>query len=581
MPVHGQARSFVRGPVRLLALALALLVPGVGAAEDAWEETRKRLIDPLNSMLHAHWPREIQAKNLDVLKRFYATETGTGLTWEGVESVSAPAAEPTLRWQGARGEESILERYQKLVALFGDIHRAELRIGRVDWRNPTPLGYPTTVHVVVRGRGPEGRLIQLEQWATLHVRFFDPFWEITAEEVTARTLVTLDAPRFTLANEAAAIDSLHANQASPPFRLFGRTNDNPVRQASGVAVGDADGDGCEDVVMAGSPELVLYRSRCDGSYEDATTRFGLPRPYPAAASGVVFLDYDNDGWSDLFIAAVKGGDRLYHNEGRGEDGEVRFVDVSAQAGIPLAVWGGMPTVADYDRDGFLDLYIARMGDHENLSPRPPWNAKNGVRGTLLHNRGDGRFEDVSKHAGVDSPGWDMAAAWADYDGDGWPDLYVANEFGENRLFRNEQDGTFSDRTKEAGVADGGSAMGVAWGDYDGDGDLDLFVSGMRSNSGWAVMHPEFPLPIPWYFRLIGQFTDAVEIRRDEIVNELSRGSTLLRNNGDGTFTDISDSAGVRDGQWGWAAEFLDYDNDGQLDLYAVNGFLTGPIEDDL
>jgi hypothetical protein len=90
-----------------------------------------------------------------------------------------------------------------------------------------------------------------------------------------------------------------------------------------------------------------------------------------------------------------------------------------------------------------------------------------------------------------------------------------------------------------------------------------------------------PLPMPWYFRLMGVFTDAVQIRSDIITDELSRGSSLMRNDGDGTFTDISDTAGVRDAQWGWGAEFLDYDNDGDLDLYAVNGFITGPIEDDI
>jgi hypothetical protein len=116
---------------------------------------------------------------------------------------------------------------------------------------------------------------------------------------------------------------------------------------------------------------------------------------------------------------------------------------------------------------------------------------------------------------------------------------------------------------------------------EGDGDLDLFVSGMHANSGWTLFHPDFPIPIPWRFRLLGLFTDAVQRRSDEITDQLSRGSTLFRNEGDGTFTDISDSAGVRDGQWGWAAEFLDYDNDGRLDLYAVNGFITGPIEDDV
>jgi len=582
MAIRGQARPPALRVAKLLALALLLLVPtAVVAEDDEWEQLRKQLIDPLNSMLHRHWPTEITARNLDVLDRFYAVKTGTGLLWDSSQSVSGPNAEPTLHWKGATGEESIRERYERLLALFADIHRSELRIERVDWRNPTPEGYRTTVHAVVRGTSHEGNPIVLEQWATLYVRFFDPFWEITSEEITARTLVTGDGPRFKLANEQAGIDNVHANIASPPFKLFGPSEDNPVRQASGVAVGDADGDGCEDVVLAGSPDFTLYRSLCDGTFEDATTRFGLPNPYPAAASGVVFFDYDNDGWSDLYIAAVSGGDRLYRNQGRGADGDVRFIDVSEKAGIPAGVWGSMPVVADYDLDGFLDVYVARMGDHESLSPRPPWNARNGTRGTLLRNRGDGTFDDVSEEAGVDSVGWDMAAAWGDYDGDGYPDLYVANEFGENRLYHNDRDGSFSDRTHDAGAWDGGSAMGVAWGDYNGDGDLDLFVSGMHSNSGWAVMHPEFPLPIPWYYRWLGKLTDAVDIRRDEIVNELSRGSTLLRNDGDGTFTDVSDEAGVRDGQWGWGAEFLDYDNDGRLDLYAVNGFVTGPIEDDL
>jgi hypothetical protein len=569
-----QDRSNSRTLMLLLLLA-ALAAPVASDAKD-WDTTRQTLIDPLNSTLHSHWPKQLESRQLDTLVRLYATQTGTGLSWDDVQPVSSSGEETLLRWSGTGGEEPIRERYEKLLALFADIHRTELRIGRVDWRNPGPLGYRATVHLIVRGTGPEGDRRQLEQHATLRVRYFDPFWEITEEEVTARTLVSLDHPRFEWAEASVGIDSIHANQASPPFRLFGNTDENPVRQASGVAVGDADRDGCEDLVLAGSPELVFYRGRCDGTFEEATRDAGLPRPYLAAAGGVVFLDYDNDGWPDLFVAAVAGGDRLFHNDGSG-----RFIDVSQEAGVPAGRWGGMPVVADYDRDGFLDIYVSRMGDHENKSPRPGNDARNGERGTLLRNRGDGTFDDVSKQAGVDSPGWDMAAAWGDYDGDGWPDLYVANEFGNNRLYHNDGDGTFSNRTAEAGVTDGGSAMGATWGDVDGDGDLDLFVSGMHSNSGWALFHPDFPMPIPWYFKFIGLFTDAVQKEADVITDRLLRGSSLFRNEGDGSFTDISDSAGVRDGQWGWAAEFLDYDNDGRLDLYSVNGFISGPLKDDL
>jgi hypothetical protein len=559
----------------LLALLTVLALPAPALA-DAWDTARAQRIDPLNAMLHKHWPAQLMDRNLDGLLRLYSTDAGTGLTWKVAQPLESDASERSVRWTGPGGEEPIRERYRELLELFPEIQRVELRIDRVDWRNPGPLGHRATVRMIVRGSGPQGRRQYLEQDATIHVRFFDPFWEIAAEEVTARTLVSQDRPRFGLAGEQAGIVEVHANEASPPFRLFGGGDDNPVRQASGVAVGDADGDGCEDLVLAGSPTLTLYRSRCDGSFEDVTAVAGLPRPYPAAASGVVFFDYDNDGWADLYVSAVSGGDRLYHNEGRG-----RFADVTAAAGIPPGRWQSMPVVADYDRDGFLDLYVAGMGDHELTSPRPPYDATNGLDGRLLRNRGDGTFADVSKRAGVASPGWDLAAAWADYDDDGWPDLYVANEFGGNRLYHNERDGTFRDRAPESGTVDGGSAMGVAWGDYDGDGDQDLFVSGMHANSGWVLFHPAWPTPIPWYFKFLGLFTDAVQIRAERITDELTRGSSLFRNEGDGTFTDVSDEAGVRDTQWGWAAEFLDYDNDGRLDLYAVNGFITGPIQDDV
>jgi len=222
-----------------------------------------------------------------------------------------------------------------------------------------------------------------------------------------------------------------------------------------------------------------------------------------------------------------------------------------------------------------------MGDHETTVPRPSYDARNGVPGTLYRNRGDGTFEDVTDRAGVGSRGWDLAAAFGDYDGDGWPDLYVANEFGSNVLYRNEGDGTFTDRTTESGTADGGAGMGVAWGDADGDGDLDLYVSGMHANTGWALFHPDFPLPVPWRFRLLGLFTDEVRRRSEEFVDRLTRGSTLFRNDGDGTFADVSDEAGVRDAQWAWSAAFLDYDNDGDLDLYAANGFISGPVLDDV
>ena len=220
----GQGRSAPY--MSTLFVLLAALLTSVASHAKDWNTTRQMLIDPLNSALHSHWPEQLQNRQLDTLVRLYATPIGTGLRWEDVQPVFSSAQETTLRWSGSGGEESIRERYEKLLALFADIHRAELRIGRVDWKNPEALGYRATVHLIVRGTGPKGDRRQLEQHATLRVRYFDPFWEITEEEVTARTLVSLSSPRFEWVGASAGIESIHANLASPPFRLFGNTDEN-------------------------------------------------------------------------------------------------------------------------------------------------------------------------------------------------------------------------------------------------------------------------------------------------------------------------------------------------------------------
>jgi hypothetical protein len=562
---------------RALGLVAATLLLGMASATGAdWETTRRTVIDPLNATLHRHLPSHVRARDLDAIVALYRTPVGGGLTWDGATRTYEALGEETQRWQGGAGSEPIRDRYARLLDHFATIDRAELRMDRVGWTEADADGYPVDVRLLVRGTRRDGTRAQLEQSAALRVARLDGHWRITREEIHARTLVAYVPPRFDDVTAAAGLASVHRNEASPPFRLFGGGPDNPVGASGGSAVADVDGDGCEDLVLTGS-EVTLYRSRCDGTFADITLAAGLPRPYPAVATGVLFFDYDNDGSPDLFVAAIRGGDRLFRNTGDG-----RFTDVSAAAGLPPGRWTSMATAADYDRDGDLDLYLARMGDHERTVPEPNYAARNGVPNTLLRNQGNGTFRDVTRAAGVGSRGWDLTAAWGDYDGDGWPDLYVANEFGDNVLYHNERDGTFDERAAAAGVTDGGAGMGVAWADYDGDGDLDLYVSNMHANSAWALFHPDFPAPVPWRYRLVGLFFPReVERRSHEVIARLTRGSTLFRNDGDGRFSDVSDGAGVRDAQWGWAAAFFDYDDDGALDLYVVNGFISGPLQDDV
>src|SRR5262245_3285486 len=563
--------------MRGLPAAMALLATfrGTAAAVDRWETTRATVIDPLNSAIHRRLPSLTKAHDLEGVLGLYTTPVGDGLRWEDPQVVYPGRGETMLRWTVTRGDEPIRDRYRHLFEIFPHIDRAELRLERVDWRHAADAGIPASARLIVRGIDADGVPAQLDQRTRILVRSTDDGWRIAAETVVARELVTRETPAFADATAAAGIANTHTNTGSPPFRLFGGGTDNPVGHSSGSAVGDVDGDGCDDVFMGGRPDAVLYRGHCDGTFTDATAAVGLPHPWPTAATGAVFFDYDNDGWPDLYVAAVSGGDRLFHNDGGG------FRDVTAAARIPAGRWGSMPLAADYDRDGYLDLYVVRMGDYEATTPRPNYDAANGVPNTLLHNERDGTFRDVTDHAGVGHRGWDLAGAWGDYDGDGWPDLYVANEFGSNALYHNRGDGTFVDVARATGTVDGGSSMGVVWVDIDGDGDLDLYVSNMHANSGWALFHPDFPAPIPGPYRLLGFFTDRVRQRSDEIIDHLVRGSSLYRNDGNGHFTDVSEAAGVRDAQWAWAAEAIDYDDDGWPDLFVTNGFISGPLLDDV
>jgi len=529
-----------------------------------WEETRQTVVEPINSSMHRHLPRDIKARNLDAVLAQYATETGGGLRWSSAVPVRETYSEQRVRWVGPAGAEGIRARYEELFAQFDTIEKADLRIHRVHWDRRSPQGYPAEFHLIVRGTAPGGERRVVDQWTRVWLEPRDGRWVITAEDVTARESVTATTPRFEVATEAAGIRNVHEVDGSPVFRLIG-----DMAGSSGAAVADIDCDGFEDVALLSSSHLALYHNDGNGTFSDVTARMDLPPRLEIAGTGLVFFDADNDGDPDLWVSGILG-ERFYRN-----DGCARFTDVSTSAGLLPSRWSSMPIVADYDRDGFLDVYVVRMGDHEDSAPEPNWDARNGVGDSLYRNNGNGTFTEVSEAAGIAEPGWGLAGAWGDYDNDGYPDIYVGNEFGTNALYRNNRDGTFTDVARAAGAEDRGAAMGVAWGDYDNDGDQDLFVSNMYANSRWVLFHPEFPPPVPWYFTWVPR-SDV-----DTIIDDLTRGSSLLRNDGDGTFTDVSDVAGVRDTQWGWGAEFLDYNNDGQLDIYASNGFITGNLPDDI
>jgi hypothetical protein len=550
---------------RALVIVVALLVSGCTRyTGQHWDEVRQTVIEPINSSIHRHLPRDIKAKDMDAVLATYTVETGGGLTWSEPADISQGFAEQRLRWNGPSGPEALRVRYERLFATFATIERAEVRIHRVYWDQHEARGFPAEVRTLVRGRGADGARLMLDQRADVWLDQRDGHWVLTGEEVTARELVRTRTPAFDVATETSGLNDVHDIEGSPPFRLLG-----DIGTSSGLAVADVDCDGFEDVALLSSSRLRLYRNAADGTFADVTPALGLPPQIDIAGTGLVFFDADNDGDPDLWVSGIRG--QLYLRN----DGCRTFSDATVAAGIAPSRWASMPIVADYDRDGRLDVFVVRMGDHEKTSPIPNWDAHNGTPDSLYRNTGDGTFSEVAEAAGVDDPSWGFAGAWGDYDDDGWPDLYVGNEFGIGALYHNGRDGTFHRVGAKANARERSSVMGVTWGDYDNDGQLDLYLSNMYANSRWALFHPEWPVPMPWYLRW------APRHRVDAIIDELSRGSTLLRNNGDGTFTDVSDVAGIRDAQWGWAAEFVDYNNDGRLDIYNANGMITGPILDDV
>ena len=287
---------------------------------------------------------------------------------------------------------------------------------------------------------------------------------------------------------------------------------------------DYDNDGCWlDIFVVGDGGLpnALYHNNGDGTFTDVAAKAGVadtPR-----GRGCVWFDYNNDGWRDLYVTCA-GPNYLYHNNGDGT-----FTDVTRQAGVGDEKHGTGPVIADYDHDGWLDIYIANWGRAPSLlnpNPAPKTNV-------LYRNRGDGTFEEVTQAAGVADDGIAWGAIFFDYDNDTWADLFVANDHGPDKLYRNRGDGTFQDVSEQSGIVTQingkpTGAMGLCVGDYDNDADLDFFITNYDADLLW-------------------------------------------RNNGDGTFTNVAEAVGVANEGVGWYASFVDYDNDGFRDLYVVNG----------
>lgn len=355
-------------------------------------------------------------------------------------------------------------------------------------------------------------------------------------------------PSFVDVAVAAGLDHVHGQWHTAPECLIDQIGPGtngfclPERMTAGAAAADYDGDGAVDLMVSrthGRP--LLYRNQGDGTFEEVGLAAGI-FDHAWGTSGLAWVDVDNDDDQDLYVVTL--GDYryyLYINDGTGhftEEGIARAASLKSNnvhAGMSVAV-------GDYDLDGWTDLYVGEWRTTAGLG-------KVASHSRLLRNRGaaaPGHFEDVTEAAGVSvEDAWvgrtDLAGvysfspAFGDLDGDGWPDLGVVSDFRCSRLFWNQGDGTFVDGTLASGAGQDRNGMGSALGDYDGDGDLDWYVT--------AITDPEGPAE-----------------------------NRLYRNDGGRHLTEVAEALGVGRGGWGWGTSFFDPDNDGDLDLLATSGY---------
>jgi hypothetical protein len=392
-----------------------------------------------------------------------------------------------------------------------------------------------------------------------------PVKDALARPITAGGFVDGAQVIFVDATYVAGLDKFRHRAGTPEKKTILET------PGSGVALLDYDNDGWLDIYLVNGstfpalkgkeapPRAMLLHNNHDGTFSDVTDKAGVANE--RWGFGVAVADFDNDGWPDIYVSNF-GKNRLYHNN---HDGT--FTDIAEKAGVTLGGWSTGATWGDYDRDGFLDLFVPGYVKFDPDNPPiagkgdlPPGSCQFrgvammcGPRGLpgeqdhLFHNKGNGTFTDVSVKAGVSDPKgyYGFASVFVDMDDDGWLDLLVANDSVPKYLYRNKHDGTFEDISYISGFAlnDEGreqASMGIAVGDYNRDGKVDFFVT---------------------------NFSDDYD--------------TLYRNDGDASFSDMSFRAGIATPTipfLGWGAGFLDYDNDGLLDIFVANGHVYPDVD---